>query len=249
MTILMRDGTAVQDERLGRLVQFDEESRNYPVRALLPTTGLRGRTWGLNIWLDQGQTSACVGNSRTYDLAASPKPIKKPDGTPLDEDFAQALYNLAKKYDEWPGEAYEGSSVLGGCKASQALGFIGEYRWAFGIDDMLAALAHLGPVVVGTNWLNGMFDPQPNGLVRINMSDSVAGGHAYQARGVIVSDSYKSELLGKGQNRKGVPLIRWRNSWGKSWGVNGEFFTWADEFEALLKADGEAAVTTVAFHR
>lgn len=38
----------------------------------------------------------------------------------------------------------------------QALGFVPEYRWAFGVDDVLATLAHHGPVVLGLNWYAGM---------------------------------------------------------------------------------------------
>jgi hypothetical protein len=141
----MRDGSVVADPRLGRLKSFDPRSRAFNVADLL-TAPLKGKTWSLKIYLDQLQTDACVGNGRTYDLAASPSPLRQANGLPFDEDFAQALYHLAQKYDEWPGEDYGGSSVLGGAKAAQHMGFIGEYRWAFNIDDMLRALATIGPV-------------------------------------------------------------------------------------------------------
>lgn len=244
----MRDGSFVTDPRLGRLEQFDERSRRFNVADLLKAP-VRGKTWYDRVRLDQGQTSACVGNARTGDLAASPMPLRKPDGTPFDEAFAQALYHLAQKYDEWPGENYDGSSVLGGLKAATALGFIGEYRWAFNIDDMLQAVATIGPVVVGTTWYNSMFNPLPTGEMVIDPSSGEAGGHSYMFRGIIVNEYYKSKLVGKGRNRKGVPLLRQTNSWGTSWGVHGESLFWADDYERYLMKDGEQSINTTAFHR
>jgi hypothetical protein len=244
----MRDGSVVADPRLGRLKSFDQRSRAFNVADLL-TAPLKGKTWSLKIYLDQLQTDACVGNGRTYDLAASPSPLRQANGLPFDEDFAQALYHLAQKYDEWPGEDYGGSSVLGGAKAAQHMGFIGEYRWAFNIDDMLRALATIGPVVVGTDWRADMFSPDPWGV--ISPTGSVEGGHSYIIRGIIVGEAYKASLVGgMAHVRKGIPLLRARNSWGTEWGVNhGEFLIWADDYERVLMPGGDQSITTTAFHR
>ena len=157
----LKNGVRVTDPRLGRIPSFDRRSRGFNIADRLPAVALKSKLWPLKLRLDQGNTSACTGNARTYDLAASPKPLRGPDGKPFTEAFAQALYRLAQKYDEWPGEKYEGSSVLGALKAALALGYIGEYRFAFNVDDALAAISHLGPVVVGTSWLDSMFDPTP----------------------------------------------------------------------------------------
>jgi len=248
MSTQMRDGTTVEDPRLGRLVEFDERSRQYNVADLL-TAPIKGRTWYGRVRLDQGQTSACTGNARTHDLAFSPIPLKNADGSPLDETFAQALYNLAKKYDEWPGENYEGSSVLGAAKAASALGFIGEYRWAFNIDDYLQAIATIGPGVSGTTWLNSMFYPRPSGELEVDPSSGEAGGHSYAFRGLIVSESAKTSIVGRGRNRKGIPLMRQTNSWDKTWGLNGESFIWADDYERYLMPQGDQCINTTAFHR
>jgi hypothetical protein len=244
----MKDGSIAKDPRLGRLPSFDERSRDYPLRALLTSAQertLRSYSWWCPLMLDQLMTSACTGCSATYDLAASPKPLKQPNGLPFDFPWANNLYRMAQTMDEWSGEDYEGSSLLGAARALQKLGFIGDYYWAFGIDDVLAALSHLGPVVVGTNWHSEMFRPDSKGLIAPN--GPVEGGHAYLLRRVIVSESSKARAIGSKNNRRGMPLIGGINSWGASWGVNGHFFIWADQMEALLKAQGDARITVLPY--
>lgn len=243
----MRDGTVAEDPRLGRLIQFDERSRGYNVAEKL-TEPMLGRSWSCGIYLDQDQTTACTGNSRAYDLAGTPRPAKQPNGKLIDEAFAQEIYTLAKKLDEFTGEDYEGSSVLGALKAAKKLGYVGEYRWAFNIDDMCRGLSTLGPVVVGTTWYNSMFEPRPNGLIDISPDSGEAGGHAYYFRAIYVSESYKSFLLGHGENRNGVPLLCLRNSWGRSWGRHGEAYMWPDDYERYLMKDGEQSIVTSPFH-
>jgi hypothetical protein len=243
------------DPRLGRIASLDERSRNYPARDLLESNQQtpRGRRWYLKLQLDQGQTGDCTGFSRTYDLAASPQPLKQANGKPFDDNFAHALCTLAKKYDEWPGEAYEGSSVLGAFKAAKALGFIGEYRWAFSIDDLVLALSYLGPVVVGTDWLDSMFDVGSNGLVEVDTTSSVAGGHAYVFNQVVLNRTTMRSKLGKGVPiREGDILLSGQQSWGSDWGANGRYLFWASDLEKLLEgvdSPGEAAISTVALHR
>jgi hypothetical protein len=244
----MRDGSTADDPRLGRLEQFDEKSRRFNVGDLLDTTSLKTRSWSNRIELDQGQTSACVGNARTYDLAGSPVAIKTATGVPLDERYAQALYRLAQKYDEWPGEDYEGSSVLGGLKACQALGFIGEYRWAFTVDDWLASISRIGPSVVGTVWMNSMFRPRPSGLLEIDPASGEAGGHSYYFRRILVTREAKRSFLGRGETIRDEPLLVLRNSWGTDWGKGGEAGMWPSDYQAHLWDGGEQSVVTSAFH-
>lgn len=266
-----------EDPRLGRVPQFDEASRDYDVRATLEehdTVGvIHSRSWSNPLYLDQGNSSACTGESRTYDLGGSPAPLRltqdlidnftklgvpltgKSAGQRFDQDCAQALYQLARKYDEWPGEDYEGSSVLGALKACAALGLIGEYRWAFSMDDMCSALSTLGPVVVGTTWYNSMFDPRPSGLLEVDPSSKEAGGHAYYFRRIIVTHDAKRAFLGKGETiRNDVPLLVIRNSWwtpfdnSPEWGRRGEAGIWADDYENNLYKGGEQSVVTSAWH-
>jgi hypothetical protein len=228
MTIQLRGGHRTSDARLDRVPHFDERSRSFSVADVLPSTKLRSRTWPCAVHLDQKAEGACVGFGWSHELAAQPVVVKGvTDGT------ARSLYRLAQTLDDEPGEAYEGTSVLAGAKAVQQHGFLGEYRWAFGIDDVLATLAHVGPVVLGTNWLTGMFRTQTDG--RLVVAGDVAGGHCYLARGLLVSGRL-------GNYNYGEPLVRIRNSWGPGWGVDGDAFIRASDLEWLLKDQGEACV-------
>jgi hypothetical protein len=248
----LRGGHTASDPRLGRLPEFDDRSRRFAVRELLDMSKpVRSKSWSLNIWLDQGNSSACVGFSRTYDLAAVPTPIRKPDGSLLDNEFGQALYHLAQKYDQWEGEepVYEGSSVLGGLKALRVLGFVGEYRWAFSREDFWLALSYLGPVVLGTVWLNSMFNPKPNGLLTVDVGSGEAGGHAYVANSIKVTKQAKRRWLGPDEFIRDEPLILGRNSWGRDWGKDGHWAMWASDVERLRAMDGDASIVTKAFKR
>jgi hypothetical protein len=209
---------------LGRRVEFDERSRDYPVRELLRAVPLVSKVWGCYAHLDQGSDGACVGFGWTHELAASPVVVKN-----LSYSYAMALYEAAKRNDQFPGENYEGSSVLGGAKAVKKAGLMPEYRWAFTIDDVLDTLSHHGPVVLGTNWLSNMFEPHSPKWA-LDVSGSIAGGHCYLARGVALK-KFKDE-----------PGIRLRNSWGSSWGSRSDAYIRASDLERLLKDGGEACV-------
>jgi hypothetical protein len=255
--IQLRGGHTATDPRLGRLPELDERSRRFSVGDVLDKgKPVVSKSWSLKIWLDQANTSACTGFSRAYDLAAVPAPLKKVDGTPFDFDFAHALYKLAQQYDEWTGEDYEGSSVLGACKALKVLGYVGEYRWAFSHQDLLLALSYKGPVVLGTDWYQSMFDPKANGLIFPDFQSGFAGGHAYIANSIKVTRTAKRRWLGPDEEIRDEPLILGRNSWGREWGKDGHWCMWSTDLERLLRADkhggrypGEASVVLTPFKR
>jgi hypothetical protein len=245
----LKGGFVTTDPRLDRLPEFDDRSRNFSV-ALDPRfrEKLKAKTWPMPIRLDQGSEGACVGFSRAHDLACSPSPVKG-----MTNDYAKQIYKIAQTLDEWPGENYSGSSVLGGVKAAQQLGYVGEYRWAFGIDDVLHALATVGPVVFGIPWLDSMFNTRPDGL--LDCSGDVAGGHAIQGRSVhlpTIGGVVNISRTWKGRTRRlriksSVPVVGLTNSWDYDWGVFGEAFIKADDLENLLNDWGEACITTQAF--
>jgi hypothetical protein len=149
----------------------------------------------------------------------------------LTNDTAYKLYREAQKIDPWPGENYSGTSVLAGVKVAQSMGFFDEYRWCFSIEDMLRALSHEGPIVVGTDWYDGMYEPRADGLVR--PTGAKVGGHCWLIRGF----QMKPKLKGVRE-----PVFRARNSWGGDWGVGGDFFITLSDYESMLLPGGDQVV-------
>lgn len=234
----MRDGTVALDPRLGRVPSFDDRSWAYPVRGLLAAElgiakpPLRSWTWPMTwLALDQGSEGSCVGHGHGGRVKGAPD--LHPE---VDHRWCRQLYLDAQRVDEWAGEDYEGTSVLAGAKVLTSHGLYDAYYWAFGVEDTLRAIGYLGPVVVGTAWLDGMFEPRPSGLLEV--TGSVAGGHCYLLRGVRL----KATLPGEGL--KPIEVVRIRNSWGPEWGVNGDAYLRVTDLEQLLAADGEACVPT-----
>jgi Papain family cysteine protease len=213
----LKGGNVTFDKRLDRLAQFDERSRAYPIRALVPKT-LRSYTWSVGAFLDQGQEGACVGFAWAHELAARPKI------NPVSEDLARnRIYKRAQTIDEWPGEQYEGTSVIAGAKIVQKeLAGMLEYRWGFGLQDLRLGVGHEGPAVLGVNWYEGMFNTLPDGFVQV--AGGVAGGHAILCYSVNNKEKY----------------FRLHNSWGPDWGQKGTCKVRFQDMERLLDEQGEA---------
>lgn len=229
MTVKLKDGTTTEDSRLGRLVQYDDRSLDFPlashVRGLdFPT---RGRGWSVRHWLNQYSEGACVSFAWHHEALAVPARALY-HSTLADRDInpiASSRYREMQKIDQWPGEDYEGTSVIAGAKLMQGYGYFDSYRWCFTLRDIIMAVAYEGPVVMGTNWYEGMYDPDEEGFLRPQEGEMV-GGHSW----IIPSFSVKNRTVNI-----------W-NSWGESWGNRARAkITW-DDLEFLLLNDGEGCV-------
>lgn len=216
----LKGGYTTEDRRLDRLPEFDERSREFPIRTLIADVPLRPRRWRLVERLDQGREGACVGFGFAHELAATPVRV------PMTNEKAQGIYRRAQQLDQWPGENYDGTSVLAGAKAVKEFGRIDSYRWAFSVHDVLSTLSLFGPVVIGVPWFEGMFSPDAYGFLHVE--GQVAGGHCVCLRGVE-------------RDRNGWYVIL-RNSWSRSWGVGGDAKIRAVDLGRLLEEDGEACV-------
>lgn len=231
MDIRLRDGSITHDPRLDRLEYQDERSRNYAAVDLL-TSGqtLRKKWYYPARWLDQGKEGACVGFAFTHELLCTPVRVK--DWHLLDGNYARTnVYWEAQKIDPWDGGAYpgaspfyEGTSILAGAKILQKTGYLQEYRWAFGEEDLGLAISHLGPAVIGVNWYEGMFRPNKN--FYIQPSGRLMGGHAIMVCGFNPEKNY----------------YRLWNSWGKDWGRNGWCYITRDDMARLLNEGGDACI-------
>jgi hypothetical protein len=145
------------------------------------------------------------------------------------------LYALATHLDEFPEEwppDDEGSSGLGAAKAAKTAGYIERYEHTFSFAEFQAAL-QTQPLIVGTYWTDSMFYPDSRGIVTPGplTTQNIAGGHEYCALGI----DYENKLL------------KFRNSWGKSWGLSGNFYVSFQDFATLLAADGDSTVPKANF--
>ncbi len=210
----------------GLRLSWDTRNESYPVGAVLDLGAEPvDRQW----WLDpasrvnQGNTPKCVGASIAQELAADPVRVKISQPYTMDN-----IYNAAQKIDEWPGEAYDGTSLNAGMKAARAFGYITEWRWAMNVADILQSLAQLGPVLMAGPWLTGMFTPDNEGRVHI---EGTAGnvGHCY--------------LIGESQVSRGRVFIE--QTWGAHWSVLGwRGWLTVEDVGKLLSIGTQAAIIT-----
>jgi len=221
---------------LGRHVEHDPRSLAY-AHGVLPKTAIKSVDWTRRAPIfDQKNLGSCTGNAgaglvATDFLGRTGLTSVTIDGqvVPVDEDFAVRVYELATRLDNITGSYPPddtGSSGLGAAKALKKLGLATSYSHAFSLDALKSALQS-GPVMVGTVWLNSMFDPDPKtGFVKVDRTSQVAGGHEY------VLSAYNTT----------AEAFRIDNSWGESWGLNGS--AWLDESDVrwLLSQQGDVTV-------
>ncbi|MEE4546454.1 C1 family peptidase [Streptomyces sp. V4-01] len=232
---------------LGRHVEHDPRSLAY-AHGVLPKSQIKSVSWTRRIpILDQGQLGSCTGNAATGALgtdsagrtaatsvtisvagAAASHGLFKAGVHALDETFAVALYSLATILDGVSGQyppTDTGSSGIGVAKALQALGLATGYTHAFSIAALNSAL-QTGPVLIGINWYQSMFDPKTDGQIVVDTKSTLDGGHELELNAF---DATTGEYQ--------VP-----NSWAESWGVDGcGYFTTA-ALTQLLSLQGDVTV-------
>jgi len=198
--------------------EFDPRSRAWRAEALLDDRPIESRMWECKVFLDQGSEGACVGFGWAHELAAEPAMVT------AGEREAFRIYRAAQKIDQWPGENYSGTSVLAGAKIVQDWGLVPEYRWCFDVEEVLRALSHMGPVVLGVNWYRGMFEPDHNGF--IHPIGARTGGHCILAMGL----------------HTGLRAVRLHNSWGRAWGDEGRCWIKFEDLERLIEEGAEVCL-------
>lgn len=215
------------EPRLGRaFISHDPRNRNYPVRGLVAGEPIIEKVWRRGAAYDQGQTAQCVaytakGMLNTAPFSAAEPYARRSAYSPYE------FYLNAQRLDEWPGEYYDGTSAQGVLAYLKERGIVTEYRWCFGLDDVLRTLSHIGPVGVGAWWRSGMWDADPETHL-VSYSGSYDGGHQFEAIGV----------------HPDVEEVEFMNSWGTTWGDRGRFRMKFDDFSTLLD-DGADAHTFV----
>lgn len=210
--------------KLGRTLSPDSRDQNYLIKnnfTFVNRLGIKKRFWDPNGWWgNQGELPYCVGYAWAHWIEDGPitHPGKKPNLSPI------KIYENAQKLDEWQGEGYPGTSVRGGLKYLKQIGVATSYYWAFDVDTVINYVLQYGPVVVGTDWYNGMFYPDKRGVIKI--SGNIEGGHAYVINGVDTA----------------TQQFRIKNSWGLSWGKGGMANISFSDMEQLILQEGEVAI-------
>lgn len=192
--------------------------------------------------LDQGVEGACTG----FGLAAVINYLNQKRNSRV-RVSPRMLYEMARKYDEWPGEEYSGSSCRGAIKGFASMGVCRASYWPYTtgkpgtltvkaakdarantigayyrlqprISDFHAALNEAGAIFCSANVHKGWGNRAiRNGV--IPHRTGVTGGHAFALVG------YTS---------KGFWV---QNSWGKSWGQGGlALWSYEDWYENLVDA-------------
>jgi hypothetical protein len=211
---------------MGRgLVNHDERSKQYRAVDLIDRAKPRTHTWRRGAAYDQGQTSECVaytgkGILNTQTLSKATPWWRRHRYNP------DVFYAGAQAADEFPGEAYDGTSALGLCRYLASVGLIHSYHWAFGLNEALLALSWLGPVGIGIQWHEDMEENDVNGY--IHPTGDVVGGHEIELTGI-------DTLLER---------VTLTNSWGTGWGLNGRAFLTFKDLGKLLEDNGDCVVIT-----
>jgi hypothetical protein len=216
----------IVDNRLGRHVNHDPRSRRFPVRRDVPIVSVVHERH-VPVF-DQGDTGSCTGNAAVgcmgtglfYDSIDARHTMPR---YPFTEPGAVACYSRATRIDDYAGTyppTDTGSDGLSVAKAMVEAHEISGYEHAFNLEQGLQALM-VAPVITGVTWFTDMFEPDAEGIV--HPTGSVAGGHEF------VWDSHDEER----------GLEGFTNSWGEGWGLHGGFSIPTEEWEALLKQDGD----------
>lgn len=193
--------------------------------------------------LDQGREGACTGfalagvinfllRSRVDDVSVSPR----------------MLYEMARRYDEWPGEDYSGSSARGAMKGWVRHGVVSEDLWPANlvggqhfdqfradearkvpggaffrvmhreVRDVHAAIAEVGAVYVTLMVHEGWTQPGP----QISTVNYYEGGSVRTRDLPVIARSERADaahaVILVGYTSGGFIV---QNSWGEDWGAEG----------------------------
>ena len=151
------------------------------------------------------------------------------------EEWAIGLYAQATGLDQASGTFPpddSGSSGLGIAKALKQRGIVGSYTHAT-TATAIASLLQRGPVLLGVPWFQSWFDPDASGFIDHGgwESSGVAGGHEICVYGL---EQVTCDHAGRVEPESTV--IRFRNSWGGSWGDGGDGLMTLTTYQRLRRS-------------
>lgn len=180
--------------------------------------------------LDQGKEGACTG----FGLAAVANFLLQqrrvvPDSTLVS---SRMLYEMARRYDEWPGEAYSGSSARGAMKGWQKHGVCANTLWPYDANKPGGTLTHARALNAAERPLGAYFRVNHEEMVAMHSALAEVGilyatGTVHKGWGQIGADGvipFTVEALGGhafaivGYDERGFWI---QNSWTETWGKGG----------------------------
>lgn len=207
---------------LGRHIRHDERNRGFALpRAAAPDVDVRHRNWGRKLYQDG--IGSCTCHTAAHAVNTMPLRAQRRPAKTLTNADAFALYRIATARDPWPG-TWEpddtGSSGQAACIALVGTGRATGYRWAFGYEHGRTQIAE-APLMQGTWWYTGMFDPSPSGQVR--PTGARAGGHEYLWVGTEVRNGERRNWFLNSWHRREHP-----------WGKGGYFWMTEADHRSLV---------------
>ena len=183
--------------------------------------------------LDQKTTSACTG----FALATVIHYLQRTRKVVRDEErvSARMIYQMAKRYDEWPGKRYQGSSCRGAMKAWHKHGVCGYDAWPDEIRQMgrqagwteawrrplgayyrvnhkdliamHAAIAEVGVLYVSAETHDGWDQVDEDGVIPWIPELPQLGGHAFAIVAYDDRGFWMQNSWTEGWGRKGFALL------------------------------------------
>jgi hypothetical protein len=182
--------------------------------------------------------------------AVAAEPSSRPGVT---NTYARNWYRRAQRLDEWPGEAYEGTSVLAGCLVGRERKLWTGFRWAKRPAELAAGICDdtLGPAIIGVQWSQQLYDPPASGLLPADVTLDPDLGHCVLAFGYLPEpelitrdlwDTLEDLDLVHAVEQLDEPSFPLLNSWGEEWAVAGCAIAPASLVQRWFRARGEFAL-------
>jgi len=191
--------------------------RDYKLAAYMPAD--LGDLSGGKFWpfdaepLDQKDEPECVG------FAMANYGINAPIQDHYTNADGRAFYRMCKEID---GDDLPGSTVRTAARVlKNVLMRISKFAFANSVDEISYWLLHNGPLIVGTEWTQGMLAPDEYNI--IHPTGITLGGHCYLLNEKTVSGHYRIQ-----------------NSWDARWGQDGQAYISISDFADLFMDSGEA---------
>lgn len=192
------------------------DNRDLKLELFLPAVTILPKSiiWSCDTVLDQKDTPHCGG------FSAADWGNTRPVDDRYQIQDGHAYYYLCKEIDGEPKKE-NGTTIRSVARALKQRGRLQAYAFTSHSSTMVQWLLTKGPLIVGTDWTEGMSEPDYKGF--IHPIGAVKGGHAYVLLGCNTKKGYFTLL----------------NSWGQDWALNGRAKILIPEFMQLFSSDGE----------